>query len=55
MTSAEPSPALFCIVDMAISRNSGSRPNPTLMSEMWQLAWTLFAIAFDHLTKLFEQ
>ena len=38
MTSTEPSPALFCIEEMAIGRNSGSRPNPALMSEMWQLA-----------------
>ena len=57
--STEPSLALFCIAEMAIDRNSEPRPKPVPMSEMWQLVWTrykpIFAIAFDHSTKLFEQ
>ena len=42
MTSTEPSHALFCIVEMAIGQNSDSKPNPALMSEMSQFAWTRY-------------
>ena len=59
MINTEPSPAVFYIVEMAISRNSGPRPNPVPISEMCHFVLdavlALFAIAFEHLTKLFEQ
>ena len=59
MINIEPSHALFYIVEMAIGRNSGPRHNPVPISEMCHFfldaVLALFAIAFEHLTKLFEQ
>ena len=40
MIGTEPSPALLCMSDMAIGRNSGPRHIPTPVSEMWHLVWT---------------
>ena len=46
-------------VEMAIGRNSGPRPNPVPISEMCHFVLdavlALFAIAFEHLTQVFEQ
>ena len=36
----ESSAELLCITDMAGSRNSGPRPNPFPVSEIWHLVWT---------------
>ena len=59
MINTEPSPALFYIVEMAIGRNFGPRPSPAPISEICHFvldaALALFAIALEHLTKLFEQ
>ena len=59
MINTEQSIALFYLVEMSIFRNSGSRPNPVPISEMCHFVLdsvlALSAIAFEHLTKLFEQ
>ena len=51
MIDNEPSPALFCIVEMAIGQNFGPRPNPVrcLKCGSWSgPGINSFAIAFNH-------